>query len=45
MNEPRASATELTRLVKWRESQSQVSAEANKMLSRCVLFNLYYMNM
>jgi hypothetical protein len=27
---------------KRRESQSQVSAEANKMPSRCVLFNLYY---
>jgi hypothetical protein len=37
--------TELTRLVKRRESQSQVSAEANKMPSRCVLFNLYYRNM
>jgi LytS/YehU family sensor histidine kinase len=30
---------------KRRESQSQVSAEANKMPSRCVLFNLYYRNM
>jgi hypothetical protein len=37
--------TELTRLVKRREPQSQVSAEANKMLSGYVLFNLYCRNM
>jgi hypothetical protein len=33
--------TEFTRLVKRRESQSQVSFEADKMPSRCALFNLY----
>src|ERR1700733_769649 len=36
---------EPTRLVKRSESKSQGSAEANKMPSRCVLFNLYCRNM